>query len=42
MKYTIKAIEESIKGLSLDEALEKLYLLKEECGDKVLKLIRKI
>lgn len=41
MKYTIKAIEESIKGLSLDEALEKLYLLKEECGDKVLKLIEK-
>jgi ribonuclease HII len=41
MKYTIKAIEESIKDLSCDEALEKLYSLKEECGDKVLKLIEK-
>ncbi|MDQ2087205.1 ribonuclease HII [Herbivorax sp. ANBcel31] len=41
MKYTIKSIEESIKDLSYNKALEKLYLLREECGDKVLKLIEK-
>lgn len=41
MKYTIKSIEESIKDLSYDEALEKLHSLKEECGDKILKLIEK-
>ena len=41
MKYTIKSIEESIKDLSYDEALEKLYSLKDECGNKVLKLVEK-
>ncbi|TYQ18248.1 UNVERIFIED_CONTAM: RNase HII [Acetivibrio alkalicellulosi] len=41
MKISIKEIESSIKDLSFDEALEKLYSYKEECGDKVLKLIEK-
>jgi len=38
---TIKQIEQSIEGLDLDKALEKLYCLKNELGDKVDKIIEK-
>ncbi len=38
---TIKQIEQSIEGLDIDKALEKLYFLKSEFGDKVDRIIEK-
>lgn len=40
-KMTLKQIELCIDGLSLDKALEKLHMLKDECGDKINKVIEK-
>ena len=38
---TVKQIEKSVEGLDLDKALEKLYCLKAEFGDRVDKIIEK-
>ncbi|MFZ5988456.1 MAG: ribonuclease HII [Bacillota bacterium] len=40
-KMTIRQIEDSIKDLSLDKALEALYILREDCKGKVEKIIEK-
>ncbi|HPD00783.1 MAG TPA: ribonuclease HII [Acetivibrio sp.] len=40
-KMTLKQIELSVKELDIDEALEKLYLYKEEYGDKINSLIER-